>query len=699
MYGRYSSAQTGALRFRSIQHLSRGVIVLMLGSLLAACGGDQTAVQPTDVPGTGGESVAPTDAPVVTSPEAATALPEIDADPGASGAITLSDIADNPGQYLGQIVTIRAPLGEVLGPRAFTLSDPALLGFDALLVVGAEQNTIPAEEGVFGADAAESVEDAEIEVTGTVRQFDQEALEQELAYVFPNPVIGEYSDQTAIVADDVRVLTAGTDDDGAVVADPLPTTQATAAATGDDADPMMDEDAIITLSDIDDNVEQYIGQTVTINGEVDEALGANAFRMDEGNILDLGDQILVVLADDAQRPANLQNETSVQVMGEVQNFARADFERDYGLLFDDEALYAEWEGRPAIIAGMVTTRASVSDIDDDEESYIGNQVAVQGDVTEIIDERTFRLDDPALLGGDDILVTTAQAGMTVTEGDQVWVSGVVREFDAAAIGEETGYDYTGEAYTPFAERTVIVADNVRVTGQADAGFFGDTWDDNAVTFSDIADDPAQYVGQQVTLNGEVSEAIDANTFRMDEDNWLDIGDDLLVVLRSEADRPANLQDETNVQVTGEVRTFNQSELEQELGISFDPNLVGDWADQAVIVADRVYVQATLSDIDDNPDAYLGNQVNVFGAVEEVYAPGQVRLEDPQLFAGDDVLVLLRDQNVALEEGDYLRVTGVVQRFNQTDVEQELGITLEGEWLSGWTDRTVIIADSVQSRRR
>lgn len=293
--------------------------MLMVGAILAACGGTEQNVEPAPIAGQGGLSDAPNaDQPVVTSPEAATGS-------GEAMAITLSDIADNPEQYLDQIVTIRAPLGEVIGPRAFTLSDPALLEFDSLLVVGASESAIPTEEGLFSPDAAESVEDAEIEVTGTVRQFDQTTLEQELAYEFPDPVIGDYADQTAIVADDVRVLTQAESEPGAVIAEPLPTA---GAAT----DPMVEgEGGSVTLSDIDDNVEQYIGQTVTVNGEVDEALGANALRMDEGGVLDLGDQILIVLASDAQSPANLQNETSVQVMGEVQNFARADFERDYGL--------------------------------------------------------------------------------------------------------------------------------------------------------------------------------------------------------------------------------------------------------------------------------------------------------------------------------------------------------------------------------
>ncbi len=159
-------------------------ITLLLGALLAACGtgtADQPSGDGTALPGPGDLQATP-----------------MTGDTGMNGdAITLSDIANNPEQYIGQMVTIRAPLGEVLGPRAFTLSDPALVSFDSLLVVGVDNTTIPTEG---------AVEDAEVEVTGTVREFHVMALEQELAYEFPDPVLGAYSDETAIVAESVRIL-------------------------------------------------------------------------------------------------------------------------------------------------------------------------------------------------------------------------------------------------------------------------------------------------------------------------------------------------------------------------------------------------------------------------------------------------------------------------------------------------------------
>lgn len=165
-----------------LQRMAVLTLTLFVGAVLAACG--DTSAQPE--PGTG--------APMTDNM-------------GTNGdAITLSDIADNPEQYIGQTVTLRAPLGEVLGTRAFTLSDPAALGFDSLLVVGVTEGTIPMEEEVFGTDAAEPVDDAEIEVTGVVRELDVAALEQELNYQIPDPILGAYSEETAIVADSVRVL-------------------------------------------------------------------------------------------------------------------------------------------------------------------------------------------------------------------------------------------------------------------------------------------------------------------------------------------------------------------------------------------------------------------------------------------------------------------------------------------------------------
>lgn len=181
-------------------------LTLFLGALLAACGNTTAQPEPgTDTLGEGTALPGPGDLQDTSATEEMGEELTENIGPD-SGAISLSDIADNPEQFIGQTVTLRAPLGEVLGSRAFTLSDPAVVGFDSLLVVGVAEGTIPMEEEAFGMDAADSAEAADVEVTGVVRQFDVAALEQELNYEFPEPILGAYSEETALVAESVRVI-------------------------------------------------------------------------------------------------------------------------------------------------------------------------------------------------------------------------------------------------------------------------------------------------------------------------------------------------------------------------------------------------------------------------------------------------------------------------------------------------------------
>jgi uncharacterized protein YdeI (BOF family) len=481
------------------------------------------------------------------------------------------------------------------------------------------------------------------------------------------------------------------------MAEPTEPAEDTGTAGGDEMG-----NTIVGLDEIEDNPDQYAGQTVTVNGEVTENLDGNAFSIDQGNILNFGEDMLVVMSPDAQAPTTLEDDTQVQITGEVRYFAQSAFEEDYGIVFDDGDLFSPYEDQPAIVAGQILVRATVSEIDDEEDAYLGNRVSVIGDVTEIVDARTFRLDDPAMLGGDDILVTMAESGMQqVTVGDEVQVVGTVRSFDREQLTADTGYDYDVEIYNPFAERTIILANQIQVVGQANADFVGDTAffaDDNQTTISDVSDNPDAYLGQQVQLNGEVSQVFGPNTIRMDEDNWLDIGDDILVIIPPDVTAPQTMEDETNIIVEGEVRNFVLAEVVQDFDFFGDsPDIYAEFENRPAVVASTIFNQATLSDIDDNPESYIGNNVSVYGEAIEIIGATGFRLEDPMLFAGDDVLVLTRDQDVQINEGAELIVTGTVQRFNVTDAEDDLDYDLDDELFTDWDERIVILADSIQTR--
>jgi hypothetical protein len=78
----------------------------------------------------------------------------------------------------------------------------------------------------------------------------------------------------------------------------------------------------------------------------------------------------------------------------------------------------------------------------------------------------FELDDPALLGGDTLLVVGGE-DMTVTEGETVQVTGTVRQFNLTEVESETGFDLEDELFTDFGDRPVIVASSVSLAPDAE----------------------------------------------------------------------------------------------------------------------------------------------------------------------------------------------------------------------------------------
>lgn len=120
-----------------------------------------------------------------------------------------------------------------------------------------------------------------------------------------------------------------------------PVNTATAPATG----------AAVEPGTIVANPNAYIGQTVTIVGEVEEIFGPRAFTLDEETIA--GNTDLLVLAP--QNPAvNLEAidnnwlNDGVRITGAVRRMVVADVERDLGWDLDNE-LEVEYRDRPVVI--------------------------------------------------------------------------------------------------------------------------------------------------------------------------------------------------------------------------------------------------------------------------------------------------------------------------------------------------------------
>ena len=94
--------------------------------------------------------------------------------------------------------------------------------------------------------------------------------------------------------------------------------------------------------------ELALGETVTVNGEVSELIGTNAFTIGGEEI---GDNPILVVA--AQVPALGEGDV-VEVAGTVVEFQVIGYEEDLDLdLVDNE--FEDFDGDPAIAATSVTT--------------------------------------------------------------------------------------------------------------------------------------------------------------------------------------------------------------------------------------------------------------------------------------------------------------------------------------------------------
>lgn len=214
---------------------------------------------------------------------------------------------------------------------------------------------------------------------------------------------------------------------------------------------------------------------------------------------------------------------------------------------------------------------------------------------------------------------------------------------------------------------------------SEEGTIGEEEDDAAG--ADLQAEAERFVGQQVTVSAAVSEMVSPSAFRIGEDTQSSI-----LVLSAPAASFSEMgfeldeqmaEDGTIVQVTGTVRRFDIAAFEEEFGIDYDDALFQEFEGQNVIVADRV---TTLT----------GQEVTVAGDVQNVLSTVAFRLAGVSW----DVLVL-DAQQAAVDEGDFVQVTGTVRQFDIPAIEEEFGTDLDDALYAQFEGDLVLVAQNVQ----
>lgn len=221
---------------------------------------------------------------------------------------------------------------------------------------------------------------------------------------------------------------------------------------------------------------------------------------------------------------------------------------------------------------------------------------------------------------------------------------------------------------------------------------------NVTNLAEIADNTDEFIGKSVTINSEATAKIGQSSFTI-SDQKLFAGQPLVVINASGQpfDLPPNQN--TPIQVTGEVRNLSIPEIEQEYNLNIQDEYYTDYVNQPAIIARHLALSPQLTQINQNPEQYYGRQVVVTGKVANINSPVILTLNEGQLFGEQDLVVLLKaPASVAINQGQAVSVVGEIRPFVVADIERDYNFAwndnVRRQLQAEYANRNVLIAETV-----
>ncbi|MEQ9033181.1 MAG: hypothetical protein RLP44_30970 [Aggregatilineales bacterium] len=255
----------------------------------------------------------------------------------------------------------------------------------------------------------------------------------------------------------------------------------TAVLAQDDDDAMVGD--MFSLSAINDDPETFLGQTLTVQNDIVEALAPRIFVMEDDELLS-ADRLLVVYdtdsIDDFDVVQIANNDLEAVVTGTIEQFVLGDiyerFNPDLDLdLF--QQTFDDYDGEVVLIASSVDIvdmvveedieETDLRDILENPVALMDQEVVIQEQLVEYVSANIYRIEDKDFFNPADILVIYPGDNMvndiSVEELDdqdpEVLVTGVVRDFDLIALEDEFNVDFDNETYEGY-EGPVIIASSI-----------------------------------------------------------------------------------------------------------------------------------------------------------------------------------------------------------------------------------------------
>lgn len=218
-----------------------------------------------------------------------------------------------------------------------------------------------------------------------------------------------------------------------------------------------------------------------------------------------------------------------------------------------------------------------------------------------------------------------------------------------------------------------------------------------VPAEEVSESPSEYLGQTITMRGEVAETDRyENSFLIDDDRFF--GGENILVLNATGSPIQLPAEDIQVQVTGEVRQFTLADIEREFGWGLDTEYYAEFENQPAIVARSIALSPELEEILENPSIYYNQPLSIEGEVEEMRGMNAFTLSNNEFLGGEELLVINMAMGEPPEEGTQVVVAGQVRQATIADLEREYGFDwdagLQSELEVEFEGQPVMVADGV-----
>jgi hypothetical protein len=240
-------------------------------------------------------------------------------------------------------------------------------------------------------------------------------------------------------------------------------------------------------------------------------------------------------------------------------------------------------GSVARARGVVADAVRAGEVAADLKRWLGQTVAVGGEVATVYGSRVFTLDEDRIGAKPDVLVL-APDHANVESGSSVTVRGTVRRYAWTELRREYDwFELPPSLGVVFHSRPVVIAESVRSGGEVEL-----VGRPRHAPLGQLARQGGDYYGDFVTVRGPVGEGASPHVFTLTGRS----GRPDVLVLNPSPEPEVKLDPRAPVTVEGVVRPFYFADLKRDYEwFSADPHLVARVEDRPVVVAESIRMES------------------------------------------------------------------------------------------------------------